>query len=155
MANRSARVVSVVAAAALGLGAVAATATTASAAAKLPAGCKSLTLAFFGAQTGDAANLGINESNGAQLAVNQYNAKKPKVAVKLVKFDSQGGTGTRPRTEGDQGPLHRRHRRPRLLRRVQGRRPDLRARADPVHDRFGHEPDARRQRLEVLAPRCR
>ena len=96
MANRSARVVSVVAAAALGLGAVAATATTASAAAKLPAGCKSLTLAFFGAQTGDAANLGINESNGAQLAVNQYNAKKPKVAVKLVKFDSQGDPAQAP-----------------------------------------------------------
>lgn len=93
---RTRRVVSAVAAAALGLGVVAATATSASAAAKLPAGCKSLTIAFFGAQTGDAGNLGVNISQGAKLAVMQYNAKKPKVPVTFKAFDSQGDPAQAP-----------------------------------------------------------
>ncbi len=93
---RTRRVASAVAAAALGLGVVAATATSASAAAKLPAGCKSLTIAFFGAQTGDAGNLGVNISQGAKLAVMQYNAKKPKVKVAFKAFDSQGDPAQAP-----------------------------------------------------------
>ncbi|MHB0929231.1 MAG: branched-chain amino acid ABC transporter substrate-binding protein [Candidatus Nanopelagicales bacterium] len=87
---RTRRAVSTAAAAALALGALAVSAGSASAAAKLPAGCKTLTIAFFGAQTGDAGNLGVNISQGAKLAVAQYNAKKPKIKVKFKAFDSQG-----------------------------------------------------------------
>ncbi len=47
-------------------------------------------IAFFGAQTGDAANLGINISNGAKLAVDQYNEKHPDCKVTFTAFDSQG-----------------------------------------------------------------
>jgi branched-chain amino acid transport system substrate-binding protein len=49
-----------------------------------------LAIAFFGAQTGDAANLGINISNGVQLAVDQYNAEHPDCPVTLEKYDSEG-----------------------------------------------------------------
>lgn len=49
-----------------------------------------LKIAFFGALTGDAANLGINMKNGAKLAVEQYNAKNPDCKVELVEKDSQG-----------------------------------------------------------------
>lgn len=93
---RTRRAAGLVAAAALGLGVLASTATTASAAAKLPAGCKSLTIAFFGAQTGDAGNLGVNISQGAKLAVQQYNAKKPAVKVNFKAFDSQGDPAQAP-----------------------------------------------------------
>jgi branched-chain amino acid transport system substrate-binding protein len=49
-----------------------------------------LKLAFFGALTGDAANLGINIKNGAKLAVEQYNDKHKDCTVELREFDSQG-----------------------------------------------------------------
>ncbi len=49
-----------------------------------------LVLAFVGAQTGDNAALGINISNGAQLAVDQYNAKNADCKVTMKKFDSEG-----------------------------------------------------------------
>ncbi|HEY0485226.1 MAG TPA: branched-chain amino acid ABC transporter substrate-binding protein [Mycobacteriales bacterium] len=52
------------------------------------ASCK-YQIGFFGALTGDAANLGINIRNGAKLAIDQYNAKA-KDCVGLVEFDSQG-----------------------------------------------------------------
>ena len=48
-------------------------------------GGKTLTIAYVGAQTGDAAQLGINISNGAQLAIDQYNATNPKVKLVLKK----------------------------------------------------------------------
>ncbi|GAB3445859.1 branched-chain amino acid ABC transporter substrate-binding protein [Phycicoccus ginsengisoli] len=51
---------------------------------------------FFGALTGDAANLGINIKNGAELAVNQYNAKHSDCKVTLVSFDSQGDPAIAP-----------------------------------------------------------
>lgn len=51
---------------------------------------KELEIAFVGAQTGDAAQLGINISNGAQLAIDQYNATNPKVKVTLKKYDTKG-----------------------------------------------------------------
>lgn len=44
---------------------------------------------FFGAQTGPAAALGINASNGAQLAVDQYNEKHADCKVTYKKIDSQ------------------------------------------------------------------
>ncbi|MFB9239002.1 branched-chain amino acid ABC transporter substrate-binding protein [Plantactinospora siamensis] len=49
-----------------------------------------LKLAFFGALTGDAANLGINIKNGAKLAVEEYNAKHSDCKVELQERDSQG-----------------------------------------------------------------
>ena len=88
---RTRRVVGAFAAAALGLGVIAGTATTASAAT-----CKTVTIAFFGAQTGDAGNLGVNISQGAKLAVQQYNAKKPKLKVVFKAFDSQGDPAQAP-----------------------------------------------------------
>lgn len=91
MRIRTRRAVGAVAAAALGLGVIAGTATTATAAT-----CKTLTIAFFGAQTGDAGNLGVNISQGAKLAVQQYNAKKPKMKVVFKAFDSQGDPAQAP-----------------------------------------------------------
>ncbi len=53
-------------------------------------------IAFFGALTGSAANLGINIKDGAQLAVDQYNAKHPDAKVTLKLFDSEGDPGKAP-----------------------------------------------------------
>jgi branched-chain amino acid transport system substrate-binding protein len=54
-------------------------------------GQQTVAIAFFGAQTGSDANLGINESNGAQLAIDQANAKGDlPVKVILKPFDTQG-----------------------------------------------------------------
>lgn len=88
---RSRRVVGAVAAAALALGGVAAAVAPASAAA-----CKTLKLAYQGPLTGDYGNLGVNISQGAALAVQQYNTKKPKIQVQLVKYDSQGDPAQAP-----------------------------------------------------------
>ncbi|HKG50575.1 MAG TPA: branched-chain amino acid ABC transporter substrate-binding protein [Actinomycetales bacterium] len=49
-----------------------------------------LQIGFFGALTGDAANLGQNIKNGAKLAIDQYNAKNASCQVKLKEFDTQG-----------------------------------------------------------------
>ncbi len=49
-----------------------------------------LKITFFGALTGDAANLGINIKDGAKLAVEQYNEKHADCKVELVEKDSQG-----------------------------------------------------------------
>ncbi|NNM44829.1 branched-chain amino acid ABC transporter substrate-binding protein [Knoellia sp. DB2414S] len=55
-----------------------------------------LKIGFFGALTGDAANLGINIKNGAELAVNQYNEKNANCKVTLTSFDSQGDPAIAP-----------------------------------------------------------
>jgi len=55
-----------------------------------------LKIAYFGALTGDAANLGINIKNGVELAVNQYNEKNANCKVQLVSFDSQGDPSIAP-----------------------------------------------------------
>ena len=55
-----------------------------------------LQIGFFGALTGDAANLGINIKNGADLAVKQYNKKHKDCQVKLKQFDSQGSETQAP-----------------------------------------------------------
>jgi len=55
-----------------------------------------LKIGFFGALTGDAANLGINIKNGADLAVKQYNEKNADCKVQLVTFDSQGDPSIAP-----------------------------------------------------------
>lgn len=44
----------------------------------------------MGAQTGPDAQLGINISNGVQLAINEHNAKKGVVKVKYHAYDTQG-----------------------------------------------------------------
>ena len=49
-----------------------------------------VTLGFMGAQTGPNAQLGINISNGVELAVEQHNAKSGVTQVKLIKYDTQG-----------------------------------------------------------------
>jgi branched-chain amino acid transport system substrate-binding protein len=55
-----------------------------------------LKIGFFGALTGDAANLGINIKNGAELAVTQYNEKHADCKVSLTSFDSQGDPSIAP-----------------------------------------------------------
>jgi branched-chain amino acid transport system substrate-binding protein len=49
-----------------------------------------VTLGFMGAQTGPNAQLGINISNGVELALEQHNAKSGVSQVKLIKYDTQG-----------------------------------------------------------------
>lgn len=70
---------------------------------------------FFGAQTGGAAALGINASNGAALALEQYNAKHADCKVGFQKIDSQSDPKQAPnlaktviankKVIGVQGPL--------------------------------------------------
>ena len=55
-----------------------------------------LKIGFFGALTGDAANLGQNIQNGAKLAIDEYNAKNADCKVTLVPFDSQGDPAQAP-----------------------------------------------------------
>jgi branched-chain amino acid transport system substrate-binding protein len=57
---------------------------------------KSVTIAFVGAQTGDNAQLGINISNGAKLAIDQYNATNPKTKVTLKIYDTKGDPAVAP-----------------------------------------------------------
>jgi branched-chain amino acid transport system substrate-binding protein len=54
-----------------------------------------VSLAFFGALTGDAANLGINIKQGAELAINQYN-EDAECEVALEELDSQGSPDQAP-----------------------------------------------------------
>lgn len=49
-----------------------------------------LNLAFMGAQTGPNAQLGINISDGAKLAISQHNAKSGVKKVTLKIYDTQG-----------------------------------------------------------------
>ncbi|OJF13976.1 branched-chain amino acid ABC transporter substrate-binding protein [Couchioplanes caeruleus] len=53
-------------------------------------------LAFFGALTGSAANLGVNIEQGFELAIQQYNTKKGSECIKVQKFDSQGEPAVAP-----------------------------------------------------------
>ena len=53
-------------------------------------------LAFFGALTGSAANLGVNIEQGFELAINQYNEKNGANCVVVKKFDSQGEPAVAP-----------------------------------------------------------
>ena len=55
-----------------------------------------LKIGFFGALTGDAANLGQNIQNGAKLAIDEYNKKNPDCKVTLASFDSQGDPAQAP-----------------------------------------------------------
>ncbi|MFM7411247.1 MAG: branched-chain amino acid ABC transporter substrate-binding protein, partial [Actinomycetota bacterium] len=53
-------------------------------------------LAFFGALSGDAGNLGQNIKKGAELAVAQFNAANAGCQVTLKEFDSQGSPDQAP-----------------------------------------------------------
>lgn len=53
-------------------------------------------IAFFGALSGDAGNLGVNIKNGAVVAVEEFNAANPGCQVTLVDFDSQGDPAQAP-----------------------------------------------------------
>lgn len=58
--------------------------------------CANLKIGFFGALTGDAANLGQNIQNGVKLAVDQYNAKNASCKVTVQPYDSQGSPDQAP-----------------------------------------------------------
>ena len=58
--------------------------------------CDGVAIGFFGALTGDNANLGINIEQGAELAVDQFNTANPDCQVKLKKFDTPGQPGPGP-----------------------------------------------------------
>ena len=55
-----------------------------------------LTVAFFGALTGSAANLGVNIEHGVQLAVDQYNKQHSNCKVNLKPVDSEGSPDKAP-----------------------------------------------------------
>lgn len=55
-----------------------------------------LKIGFFGALTGDAANLGQNIQNGVKLAVDQYNVKNADCKVTVQPYDSQGDPAVAP-----------------------------------------------------------
>jgi branched-chain amino acid transport system substrate-binding protein len=52
--------------------------------------CTGLKIAFLGPQTGDYANLGINISNGANVALKDFKDANPDCDVTMELFDSQG-----------------------------------------------------------------
>lgn len=58
--------------------------------------CDGLKLAFFGALTGDAANLGINIKKGAELKISEFNEANPNCQIELVELDSQGSPDQAP-----------------------------------------------------------
>ena len=82
MNKNTTRVLGVAAAAFLALGTL--TATSAQAAAK------TVTIAFQGPLTGEAAQAGQDELAGFKYALSVYNASKPKVTVKFILVDDEG-----------------------------------------------------------------
>lgn len=58
--------------------------------------CSGLALGFFGALSGDNANLGKNIRAGAELAIDQFNTKNPDCQIKLNDYDSQGSPDKAP-----------------------------------------------------------
>ena len=59
-------------------------------------GCDGVKIGFFGALTGDAANLGKNIRNGVQLAVDEHNAANADCQVELTDYDSAGSPDQAP-----------------------------------------------------------
>lgn len=58
--------------------------------------CSNIALGFFGALTGSSANLGINEKDGAKLAVDQFNQKNAGCQVGFKTYDSTGSPDQAP-----------------------------------------------------------
>ena len=76
-----------------------------------------LTLAFFGPQTGPAAGLGAPIINGAQLAIDQYNADADcEVGYEQDRLAGQPGPGAVAGHRGRRRRGDHRHRRPGVLR---------------------------------------
>jgi branched-chain amino acid transport system substrate-binding protein len=53
-------------------------------------------IAFFGALTGSAANLGVNIEQGVELAASKWNTTNGANCITVKKFDSQGDPGVAP-----------------------------------------------------------
>lgn len=94
------RTLAVLAAAATGVAACSSSSSSSSSSAaaggssgKCPAG---ITVGFFGALTGDSANLGINEYNGMKLAITQFDKANPNCQVKETHYDSEGSPDKAP-----------------------------------------------------------
>ncbi|PPK96078.1 branched-chain amino acid transport system substrate-binding protein [Kineococcus xinjiangensis] len=58
--------------------------------------CDGVKIGFFGALTGDYANLGQNIRNGVELALNEHNAANAECQVELADFDSAGAPDQAP-----------------------------------------------------------
>lgn len=58
--------------------------------------CQDVSLGFFGALTGENANLGVNIAQGAELAITQFNEENPGCQVGYEEFDSQGSPDQAP-----------------------------------------------------------
>ena len=109
-------------------------------------------IGFFGALTGPNAQLGINEYDATQLAVDQYN-KKGGTQVDLIKYDSQGDPAQAPQ-------LAQKAITDKIVAVVGPAFSGESKAADPIFEQagivnvtaVGHQPDAGQQRLEVLAP---
>lgn len=87
----------VTATAALALGACGTTGSTSgSSSSSGGASCGDYKIAFFGPLTGPNANLGIYIRNGAQIALDDYNAKHADCKVTMTEFDSQGDPNQAP-----------------------------------------------------------
>jgi branched-chain amino acid transport system substrate-binding protein len=67
--------------------------------------CEDVSIGYFGALTGAAANLGINIRNGVELAVDQFNEENADCQVGLEEYDSAGdpnqATGLATQAIGD------------------------------------------------------
>ncbi|HSV66825.1 MAG TPA: branched-chain amino acid ABC transporter substrate-binding protein [Mycobacteriales bacterium] len=50
----------------------------------------SVKIGFMGDLTGESAGIVVPPANGAQLAIEEYNATNPRTKIDLVKYDSQG-----------------------------------------------------------------
>jgi branched-chain amino acid transport system substrate-binding protein len=94
------RTLAVLAAAATGVAACSSSSSSSSSSAagggtsgKCPSG---IAIGFFGALTGDSANLGINEYNGMKLAITQFNKANPTCQVKETHYDSEGSPDKAP-----------------------------------------------------------
>jgi branched-chain amino acid transport system substrate-binding protein len=58
--------------------------------------CEGIAIAFFGAQTGESAALGLNESRAVELALDEHNEANPDCQVEYKVFDSQGDPAQAP-----------------------------------------------------------
>ena len=87
-------------------------------------GGQTVKIGFMGDLTGENSGIVIPPDQGAQLAVDEYNATNPPTKIELVKYDSQAKSDQAVALATKAAPVGqgRRHDRPRVLRRVQGRR---------------------------------
>jgi branched-chain amino acid transport system substrate-binding protein len=95
--RRAWRATAILAVGAIGLAACSSSSTKTSTTTGASGGGQTVKIGFFGSLTGpNSPQLGINEADGVQLAINQYNAKNPAVKVQYVPYDSQGDPSIAP-----------------------------------------------------------